>query len=700
MILKGISKVNEFVDPELLQDSEVTELKNLVIDGGVAKKRGAIKSYNTSSSGGTIKDLFGLGDDLLGLVDVGGTRTLKKFSSGTWSSLKTGLSDVGIFGALKDDKLFLTNGTDEPFGTDGSTTWDIPISSPDLSSTTTAVSSGGDLEASKVYRYAFAYITDKGEVGDYSVIGHYLSGSDNTTDGTYKTVDFTDLPVSSRADVTGRRVFRTEGSGLVFYYLTDIDNTSTTFSDSSADTLLDTSETLPYSSSPTKADQIAIHRDRLFLGGVTVDDRSVVKPPTVSIAVTTDDSDTRNTWAYAVTYLDSYGNESIISTSGSVSTHGTTGWTNTITYIPKPMVGAGERDTSIVAIKLYRSENGGDFKWIKNIDHTNADWSHNLPYLSTTDSALTAGDSYSAPPSTTYSNRIYYSEIDKFGQINVLNYVDIYPQDNEDIIGMVDQEDGLLVLKEKSICFVYTSGSPYNWRVVKLIENIGCTNKTSIQRAKNAVYFQYNNDIYRFPDMKIISQEFNNTLDGITINDTAYVSKYNWYVIVSNSKMYIYDERNGTWLYFTPDDTSYSSATETIDGDFYIGHLILMKYDTSTSLDYNESREADEDTISSSLKSKHYISTPNQEFRLRKLFSLFNKGSGSVTEKLVDPVTSGYRSVTHSGTGWKTLKQTIDGMTGSLKTSHSIRYEISGDIVEFNSMRIESNMRNRNRVWS
>lgn len=700
MILKGISRVNEFVDPELLQESEVTELKNMILDGGVAKKRGAIKSYSTASASGTIKDLFGLGDNLLGLIDLGSTRSLKKFASGAWTTLKSGLSDVGIFGALKDDKLFLTNGVDEPFGTDGSTTWSIPISSPDLSSTTSSVATGGSLDANAVYRYAFAYITDKGEVGDYSVIGHYISGSDNTTDGTYKTVNFASLPVSSRADVTGRRIFRTEGSGLVFYHLTDIDNTSTTFSDSSADTLLDLSETLPYSSSPTKADQIAIHRDRLFLGGVTVDDRSVVKPPKVPIVVTTDDDDDRNIWAYAVTYLDSYGNESIISSSGSVTTHGTTGWTNTITYIPKPMIGAGERDTSIVAIRLYRSENGGVFKWIKDINHTNSNWSHNLPYLSTTDGSLTAGTTYSAPPSTTYSNRIYYSEIDKFGQINTLNYVDVYPQDNEDIIGMVDQEDGLLVFKEKSICFVYTSGSPYNWRVVKLIENIGCTNKTSIQRAKNAVYFQYNDDIYRFPEMKIISQEFNDTLNGITINDTAYVSKYNWYVIISSGQIYIYDERNGTWLNFEPDDSSYSSATETIDGDFYIGHTILMIYDTATALDYDYARETNTSTISCSLKSKHYISTPNQEFRFRKLFSMFDKGTGSITEKIIDPISSDYRSVTHSGTGWKALKQVTDGMTGTLKTSRIIRYEISGDIEEFNSMRLEANLKNRDRIWS
>ena len=208
--------------------------------------------------------------------------------------------------------------------------------------------------------------------------------------------------------------------------------------------------------------------------------------------------------------------------------------------------------------------------------------------------------------------------------------------------------------------------------------------------------------MYSYPDMKNISLEFSDTLDGITVNDTAYVSKYNWYVVASNDQLYIYDERNGSWLNFAPSNALFYSALETTDGTFYIGGSILLKYDTTSSIDYNQASELDEEAIICTIKSRHFITSgPKQGFRLRKLFSNFEMSAGTVTQKLINPQDSTYRSkVTVASAGWQDFDGVTDSFTGTLTTPHKLRYEITGDIEKFNSARIDGRLRRRNRIWS
>lgn len=701
MQIQGVERVNEYTDPELIKDSELTVLTNMTVVGNKAKKRGAIKSYNLTNAGGSIVDLIELNDSLLGLIDTGSARTLKISSGGAWTSLQSSMADTSIKGLQYRNKAYLTNGVAAPLVTDGSTVWDLALPTPDLTNTTTNTVAAGSLDADAVYRYAICYLTDKGEVGNYSIIGHRISGSVYSTSSTYKLIQFSSLPVSTRADITGRRIYRTEGNGDVFYWLKDIDNVVTTLSDGAGDSLLDTSESLIFTDMPSIVGDILIHKDRLILSNTTMNPyNSVSKPPKVDLGLSSSTGSTGDNFRYyAITYEDSQGNESSLSDATRCSTIGST-WTVTISYIPMPLNGAGSFDNSISKINLYRKTDSGSFYKIKSI---NLNTISSDKYITSSDAHLVNGNVYTAPTAVNYNSRLYYSEIDKFAEIGALNYVDVFPQDNEAIVKTVDQPDGILVFKEKSVCMVYTNGSPYNWRVVKLIENIGCSNAKSVQRAKNAVYFQYNQDFYRYPDMQLVSQSFQNTLDFITVTNTTYVSKYNWYVLVASNHVYVYDERTDGWYDFTATDASFSSAIETIDKNFYIGLTTgeTLKYDVDSDLDYNHGSDLDEDTINCTLKSKHFLaSSPLQLLRLRKLFINLIKGQDTLNVALINPQTSVTKTVGITGTGAIDYRGITDSFTGNLRETTKVRFELSGDITEFNSMRLEGTLKNRNRIWS
>ena len=680
MTLEAIERVNEFTDPELLKETEVTKLDNLILEGGRAKRRGAIQSYNTDTADGNIKGLYELDGLIYGLVDVGSTRKLRKLDT-TWSDVKTSLSDVPLQFQRYKDKGIFSNGSNALFTVENETAHNFIITAPDLSDVTLTLSSGSNLDASSYYSYKMTYVTADGEESAFSKSRDIL-----TTTST--TIVLASLPTSSDTRVTGRKIYRTEGGGSTYYLVATLNNTITTYTDSLADTGLDTSEPIKYLVEVEKATVMCTHKDRLILGDITSSNSVDVLP--FRLILSTTSGSLTGTFRYGMSFTMVNGRETdIIATADiALNSQGTS-----IFYVP-----SRTQDTSAVAqVNIYRTTDNVNYYLVA---------SSSTKSRTFTDNTATLTQAFPAVSSDSYEewinqSRIYYSDISKPQQIPQLNYIDIYSDDDESITGLVDQEDGILVFKEKSICKVYTSGSPYNWRLVKLVENIGCSDINTIQRGKNSVYFKFNDDVYRYPDMQIVSLEFKDTLAGKTIVDTAYISKYNWYVMVSTSELYIYDERVGSWLRFYGGADFYS-ALETVAQDFLIGSEILLRYEEDESLDYNDYDNTNTDSISCLLRSKHFLtSNPTQMFRLRKLFSSFKVGANAtVTQKLINPEDSTYRLNVSSTSGWKSFKGIIDSFSGTLKQTHKLRYEIYGDVEEFSSMTIKGNLKNRDRVWS
>lgn len=290
-LVKGIKRINEFADPELLEINELTQLDNAVLDkeGGKAIRRGGFGIFNNNATSNTINSLHDIvtseGTNLL----LGSTSTLLiKSTSGTgaWSNLKTGLT-TGLKTRLAayDGIFTITNGTDTIFTTDGTSTWNLEISAPSVANITSSAAAGGSLGIGE-YKYILVYVSDKGE---YSVpsqpFTHYLStSSNNSTSSSYNQLRFDNIPVASDTRVVRKLIFRTKIDSGIFYLLRSMDNDETYFEDDVADTSLDTSESVTFINIPTKGDYLLIHRERLFISSVTLNDVNYEAPAHSKVA--------------------------------------------------------------------------------------------------------------------------------------------------------------------------------------------------------------------------------------------------------------------------------------------------------------------------------------------------------------------------------------------------------------------------------
>ena len=142
------------------------------------------------------------------------------------------------------------------------------------------------------------------------------------------------------------------------------------------------------------------------------------------------------------------------------------------------------------------------------------------------------------------------------------------------------------------------------------------------------------------------------------------------------------------------------SVIETVAGDFYLGFDIVLRYEPDETLDYDFD-SGNTESITTTIRSKTFVTgTPTQGFRLRKLYSNFQRGSGSVTQTLTDPQSGDSKAKTASGSGWVDSKEITDSFAGDLETTHKLYYQISGDLIEFNGMELEGMLRHRRRTWS
>lgn len=732
MIVKGITQVDEYTDPELLKESVVTELNNMILKGGKAYKRGALKRFNTNDGGtNTFISLFNVksGDTnlVLGLVGDGDDDDdgiLKKSTdgTGTWSNVKTGLNDTEKLRlATYKDKFLFTNGEDVPFVSDGTNNWDLDIDAPEVQGIATTLSSGGDLDTSALYRYILVYTTDDGQQSQVSQpFTHVESATDILSTSTDKTINFTGLPTSSDTRVTGRKLYRTDGGGEVFYLLTSLDNTATTHSDDVADADLKNYDSIELFQDIETAKYNLIHKDRYWLGNVVTGlGKSVNTPAHLPMTLTKADHGSAaiadGTYRYAMSFVDNQDRESELSSYVEITLDKNEpyAWTQgetqvTVATLPRARIGAGGYDTDIVHRRLYRTKVGdtGVYYYVDDINKDDTTYVDDTP-----DGSLGAvypiGATGTTTAEKTHKCGVLYSNLGDPSEFNVLNYKEIYPDDGDEITGWVDQPDGVLVFKTNSVCKIYTQGAHENWRVVKLVENLGCDEPNSISEVENRVYFMNKKKVYRFPDRltEPISRPKEPTISAVTsVYDSTFFVEKRWYVIAtSNYVIHVYDEIEDCWYEFSSGSMTIKSLTEmlygTNKGKLLLGvftEAIMLYYDESTKLDYS-SLGSDEDTeIPCSIKSKTWTKGESVKLRLSKLWSNYKKrDSQSVAHTLVNPETAS--QVTNSDTtdstvssDYKDYYKVTDAMTGDLRRCNKLRYDISGaGLDEFNFAQID-----------
>lgn len=98
---------------------------------------------------------------------------------------------------------------------------------------TLAEAAGGSLDSTGVYGYRVTLYNEWGETDGGTTASITLTG-------TNRTVSLSSIPTTTDTNVVGRRIYRTEGGGSVYFYVTQIADrsTTTTYTDALADTSL------------------------------------------------------------------------------------------------------------------------------------------------------------------------------------------------------------------------------------------------------------------------------------------------------------------------------------------------------------------------------------------------------------------------------------------------------------------------------
>jgi hypothetical protein len=255
-------------DPSLIADNECVEATNLDFTAriGSIKTRQKIKKLNSAALTGKVINLYryikSTGTSyLMAETDDGVTRRIyySTDNGATFTLLTT--RTTGYKSAFVDyeDWLYFADINDEPKRWDGSSLTKWGIAAPGTAPTL-AVGAAGN--PSGTYKYKVTFLNAEGTESANSPASSEITVSSQQ-------IDLSDIPTSSDGQVTQRKIYRFGGTLTDYYYIATInDNTTTTYTDNTADTavggLLD-----PYDRYPAPNTKcLALHFNRIFTGNM------------------------------------------------------------------------------------------------------------------------------------------------------------------------------------------------------------------------------------------------------------------------------------------------------------------------------------------------------------------------------------------------------------------------------------------------
>ena len=174
-----------------------------------------------------------------------------------------------------------------------------------------------------------------------------------------------------------------------------------------------------------------------------------------------------------------------------------------------------------------------------------------------------------------YSSMVMWSEYSQGDVILGENFFNIEEDDNDEIVGLATDSNGVIVFKDRNIYKLYTPLNVEQWEYRKLIHGIGCSDRYSIvQIGMGEVVFYFNKSFYHWLDTsqsypQECSLKIKSYLESITFTnlDVAYDNKRKWVIytydtssIKGNCLVYdlsVRDERGqGIWYHFTKYETN------------------------------------------------------------------------------------------------------------------------------------------------
>lgn len=655
---------------------------------------------------------------------------LKKYYSGIWSNVKTGLTSSKIRMAAYGKNFFFTNGYEKPFYTDLIGVNDVGIDKQNVANiTATAVEvDSPPYNVSPGVRYIIVGVANDGQKSNASNQFVILDGGK-----AFASVTLNNLPIFNDERIVTKQIYRTrQNINTIFYLLAEIDNLTTTYTDNTTDDNLNSAETIEYLNSP-KSKYIISNGERLWMANLSKQMINRVIPPIFiydyaihggsgvdSIFIQESAGNMGvGIYKYAYSFVDNLGNESELVP---YFEHGITTPNSGINfYMVGYPVASLEPNSALLtmisgikSIRLYRTKaNGNIYYWRYDIKVPTE------PVFSLPSESDDANDSlltiqfpkevvHNSDEILNLPSAVIYSNLFKPIEFPELNYIEVYPDDSDKITGIFDDDNGVIVFKENSICKIFTTGDSENWQVQKLVTNIGCDQPNSIYKHGNLYFFVFRNKVYMSMgggEPQEISYKRKTTFDSITefLGSTFHYSVL-WYVLtvkIDNSYyLMCYDTKLETWYKF-----SISQADTILEKKFGAdkGKLLLggNKYITY----YNESQDYDNDTgtktdITIYLKTKDYSFPDNFVVaRLMFLFVNYYRLTNTIAQQIdfmiTDPVTGLTKKLEDfdETTLQNIYKIATDGMIGALQRCFKLNFSINGvALSKFYATRIEYNI--------
>lgn len=241
-IAGGIRKTRPYDDAFISGDAEalVANCGKFTLEGGFLQ-HGGLVTYTPTGVGSAIvwmKRWYKQDGTkyFLALSEAGTLYRVSDSTPATFTSLYTGLSGSPYTSAEINGWLYLGNGVDPFLRYDGTTIVVVGAEVPALGSMSLLGVSGGTLAAG-TYNVAITF-----EYGTEGVLGESnLSTPLAVTVAANFSINIFDIPVSSRADVHFKSIYRTLVDGSIYYFVDRIPNTQTTYTIQAGDAELSVS---------------------------------------------------------------------------------------------------------------------------------------------------------------------------------------------------------------------------------------------------------------------------------------------------------------------------------------------------------------------------------------------------------------------------------------------------------------------------
>ena len=235
----------------LLKSNELYDARNVIFDDiGSVETRPGLDGLLSIKMNAVIKKLFFFKKEntpVIFLAAYSNKIGKYNYTTKTFDDVITGFSNSSVVPDIVDykNKAYIISQGDNIKVYDGSTYWDAglvkPTSPPTVavsinapSDTLTAADAGSGSSKTGTFKYVVTFVTADGESGQSDASSQVTVAS--------KDIALTNIPVGKTGEgVTARKIYRTKANGIEYYYLTTInDNTTTNYTDNMADSALGT----------------------------------------------------------------------------------------------------------------------------------------------------------------------------------------------------------------------------------------------------------------------------------------------------------------------------------------------------------------------------------------------------------------------------------------------------------------------------